>query len=510
MKKLILLLVLPFISLAQSTLITAGTSGNVNLPNLTYNQILAIPSPQKGMQTFDTDYGCVRIYNGTSWRCHDTPQNQPNVTATAVKADNSSTVQQTYTDLFTNGSAIVTGNFFGSITFGSTTLTSAGTTDIFMVKYDANGAVLWALRIGGAGNGTTLTGDDVVTDVAVEAGSQNFYIIGRIGSVSLTGAMTGTTANGTDGFIAKFDANGTLLWSSFFTGTASSAYEGLTAMSVLGSDIYVCGYQSGGASLGSIALGATNSNFVAKYSASGTAQWAYELSGASITEIACNSSRVAITGSFFSAVNLGGTTYTTTGLYDAFVLCLDNVGAFQWGQSLGSTGADFGKAIIFRNNKIVLAGTYNGPLAWGTTTLSNVGNDDIFLLQYDLSGNKEWIKGFNGISTDNVAALKTDILGNLYLLGSMGNRLWLGNQVLTNASSSNVFVAKFDPTGDCIWAKVLNSNNSIYGIGLSATIINGFTKLCVSGYFQGTNVQFGHTKLTSGNTNMFLATLTEN
>lgn len=508
MKKVFILFLLPFWGFAQSTLITAGGTGNVSLPKLTYSQIISIPTPQVGMEAFDTDYGCVRIYNGTAWRCHDTPQNQPNVLITALKANTSTQVQQTYNDVFSNGSTIVVGNFYGNLTFGSTTLTSAGTTDIFMVKYDANGNVIWALRVGGAGNGSTLTGDDAITDVAVEPGSQNFYIVGRIGSVSLTGAMTGATASGTDGFIAKFDANGTLLWSSFFTGLSSSAYDGITAMSVLGSDVYVCGYQAGGASLGSVALGAGNSQFVAKYSGVGVAQWANELTGASIADIACNASRVVVTGGFFSSINLGGTTYTTTGLFDGFVLCLDNLGAFQWGQTFGTTNADYAKGVTFRNNKIILTGTYNGNLVWGNTALSSLGNDDIFLMEYDLAGNKEWIKGFNGTGAENVMAVKTDIMGNIYLLGS-GNRLWLGNQAILTPYL-NAFVAKFDPTGDCIWAKSFSSTSTINATGLSTTIVNGFTKLYFSGYFSGTNVPFGHTKLTSGSTNMFLATLTEN
>lgn len=517
MKKVFILFLLPFLGFAQSTLITAGGTANVSLPKLTYTQIMAIPSPQVGMEAFDTDYRCMRIYNGTSWRCSDTPQNQPNVLTTALKGDNLgvSTIQATYNDVYSNtlpsnGSVIVAGNFYGNITLGSTSLTNAGSsgTDIFIARYDVNGNVLWAFRIGGAGNGSTFTGDDAVTDVAIDQATQSFYIIGRIGSGSVTGAMTGTTTNGSDGFIAKFDVNGTLLWSSFFTGIASSAYDGLTAMSIFGSDIYVCGYQAGGASLGSVALSATNSNFVAKYNSSGTAQWSYELAGGTIAEITCNSSRIAVTGSFFSSVNLGGTTYTTTGFFDTFVMCLDNAGAFQWGQTLGSTGADYGKGITFKNNKIVLTGTYNGSLAWGTTTLSWLGNDDIFLAQYDIAGNKEWIKGFYGVSADAVWGIKSDVMGNIYLIGGALNRLWLGNQVISN-TGQNAFVAKFDPTGDCIWAKSYFGGN-IYSTGLSVTIINGFTKICVSGYFQGTNVQFGHTKLTSNNTNMFLATITEN
>ncbi|HQC31964.1 MAG TPA: SBBP repeat-containing protein, partial [Candidatus Cloacimonas sp.] len=43
-----------------------------------------------------------------------------------------------------NGNSYVTGNFTGSATFGSTTLTSSGYNDIFVAKLDINGNWLWA------------------------------------------------------------------------------------------------------------------------------------------------------------------------------------------------------------------------------------------------------------------------------------------------------------------------------------------------------------------------------
>src|SRR6266436_4285675 len=48
------------------------------------------------------------------------------------------------------GNVIVIGDFQSpSIIFGTTTLTSAGNYDMFLVKYDASGNVLWAKRAGG-------------------------------------------------------------------------------------------------------------------------------------------------------------------------------------------------------------------------------------------------------------------------------------------------------------------------------------------------------------------------
>lgn len=59
----------------------------------------------------------------------------------------------TVTDAEVSGDAtIVLGWFFGSITFDSHTLTSAGGSDVFLAKFSADGTCLWATRYGGKGD----------------------------------------------------------------------------------------------------------------------------------------------------------------------------------------------------------------------------------------------------------------------------------------------------------------------------------------------------------------------
>jgi hypothetical protein len=67
----ILLLLLLFSTelFAQSTLITPGTNGNIQLPNLTNAQIQAINNPQNGSIVFDKTFQVLRFFDGTSWVC---------------------------------------------------------------------------------------------------------------------------------------------------------------------------------------------------------------------------------------------------------------------------------------------------------------------------------------------------------------------------------------------------------------------------------------------------------
>lgn len=62
-----------------------------------------------------------------------------------------------------NGNTYVTGHYgSGTITFGNFTLTNSGLFDIYVVKYDSNGDVVWAKSTGGTGYdyGVGIAADD--------------------------------------------------------------------------------------------------------------------------------------------------------------------------------------------------------------------------------------------------------------------------------------------------------------------------------------------------------------
>ncbi len=119
------------------------------------------------------------------------------------------------------GNSYVTGRFVGSATFGlgemnATTLTSAGTFDIFVAKYDAFGDLAWAKRAGG-------TFGEEGRGIAADR-SGNSYITGAFaGSATLgpgeSNETTLTSAGDFDIFVAKYDASGDLVWAKRIGGT---------------------------------------------------------------------------------------------------------------------------------------------------------------------------------------------------------------------------------------------------------------------------------------------------
>lgn len=108
----------------------------------------------------------------------------------------------------------VTGEFTNTAAFSTTNLTSFGSSDVFIAKYNAEGAVQWAKNMGGSNT-------DFPRGITVSP----------TGSVYVTGAFSGGinfgsnifySAGGYDIFTAKYDSTGNSQWIQQAGGTGSS------------------------------------------------------------------------------------------------------------------------------------------------------------------------------------------------------------------------------------------------------------------------------------------------
>ena len=102
----------------------------------------------------------------------------------------------------------VTGSFVGTATFGpgeinETILTSDGSNEIFVAKYDSNGALHWATRAGGSSI-------DEGVSIAVD-GSNSSYVTGRFSRTATFGSaevnetmLTSDSTKSSNTFVAKY------------------------------------------------------------------------------------------------------------------------------------------------------------------------------------------------------------------------------------------------------------------------------------------------------------------
>jgi len=200
-----------------------------------------------------------------------------------------------------SGNPYITGYFRNTASFGATSLTSAGSDDVFVAKLDSNGNWQWAKRAGG-------TSTDRLEGIAVDS-DNDVYITGYFRSTASFGA-TNLTASGQDVFVAKLDSNGNWQWAERAGGSSwDERGEGVAVDS--GSNVYVTGYFQGTASFGATSLTSDGSDdvFVAKLNGNGNWQWAERAGGtdADVGEgVAVDSSgNTYLTGRFQGTADFG-------------------------------------------------------------------------------------------------------------------------------------------------------------------------------------------------------------
>ena len=403
------------------------------------------------------------------------------------------------------GNTYVTGYFEGTASFGGTSLTSSGGKDVFVAKYDTSGNLLWAKKGGG-------TDWDEGYGIAVDSAG-NTYVTGYFEGTASFGGTSLTSSGSNDVFVAKYDASGNVLWEKKAGGTNFDKGRGIA---VDGSgNAYVTGEFSGTASFGGTTLSSSGTYiadiFVAKYDASGNVLWAKKAGGSSWDEgrsIAVDGSgNTYVTGYFLGTANFGGTTLTSSGSNDVFVAKYDASGNVLWAKKGGGSSLDGGSGIaVDGSGNAYVTGEFSGTASFGGTTLSSSGGSDIFVAKYDASGAVLWAKKAWGTSDDLGFGIAVDGSGNTYVSGFFEGTASFGGTTLSSSGSRDIFIAKYDASGSVLWAKKAGGTSDDEGEGIA---VDGAGNTYVTGYFEGTASFGGDTLISSGSRDIFIAKLVQ-
>lgn len=343
------------------------------------------------------------------------------------------------------GNLFLTGFFTSpSLIFGTTTLTSVGGPDIFVVKYDPSGNVLWAKSAGGASEDR---GMGISTD-----NFGNVFVTGYFKSPSITFGATTLSASYQNVFVVKYSSAGNVIWAKSGGGTSEGRGFGISTDT--DGNALVTGYFSSlSINFGTTSL--TNNGygniFVLKYDSTGNVVWAKSVGGTNDDEATSVSTdttgNVFVTGYFSSpSITFGSTTFTNAGTVNIFVVKYNPSGNILWAKSAGGSSYDIGLGICndVAGNAFV-TGYFSSPIStFGTTTLTNTGICDVFVVKYAPSGNVLWTQSPGGISDDYGRGISTDNNGNVIVTGSFGNNIAFGTTTLTNSGGPGVFVAKIE------------------------------------------------------------------
>lgn len=462
-------------------------------PRISYDQILALPNPLKGDLAYDLTFNCLRVFNGTKWlhllSAQDVNQTSntawgilgnSSVGSNAITKDNSGNIYITgnfqgtaifgsnhitttgdndvYLAKYSsegvliwvktagslagdisldcvidgNGDIVITGYYFDSITFGTTRLTNSGSSDVFIVKYDTNGNVIWAKSSGG-------TSLDISSAIEVD-NLGNIYICGYFNnSITFDGISTFTliSAGLQEGYLAKFDSNGITQWAKAISGSSNQIAKDILVSST---SIFVLGEYENATNFGiSCALTSEVSNreiFVAKYSLNGDCQSAIGFGGSG-TDLASRlakdaNSNIFVCGSIFGNSTLGPFSLSSYGNSDAFFVKMNNNLSILYAKLLGGPSLDIANDIsIDGSGNVFLTGHYTGSMSNGVKTVNSNGTSDVFVSKFTNLGNPIWLQGFGG--ADFEAGNRLFSGTSIYVVGIFSQTVNFGN-ILTNTS----------------------------------------------------------------------------
>jgi len=380
----------------------------------------------------------------------------------------------------------VCGSFDWGLDFGSTNVNASAGFGIYLARYSVSGVVEW-VRAATSGNSGGATYNVAVDPLG------NCYLAGGFAGTTSFGVTNLSSAGPTDGFVAKYDRAGALLWVRQLGGGFDDSARGIAADGTNGCFVTGLLQSASGASSRDI--------FAAKYDADGLLQWQRQPVGSSsdagIAAASDAEGNAYITGWFTGTVNFGPTNLTAIGARDIFVAKYNNTGTLLWVASTGGVNGDEGKGVgIDTNGNVYVTGSFN--IGGGGTS-----NAEKFLLtKFSIAGELLWqrelLARFNYLDFSS----STDASGNTWVVAGFPGSGSLNGVPIASGGGYDAIVAKYDSHGTLVWI------NQVGGLGSAIAhhaALDVAGHCYVTGYFDG-NAVFGSTNLTShGGTNVFVA-----
>lgn len=141
--------------------------------------------------------------------------------------------------------------------------------------------------------------------------------------------------------------------------------------------------------------------------------------------------------------------------YDMFFSKFDSNGNILWAKTNSSTDSVIKSICLDSNDNIYLAGEFKGlSLIFDTTILSNNGTTpdyvDNFIAKYDTSGNFIWAKRLGGTSNEYIDNINIDTNGNFIITGVGGSDFSVASSInfTNNSGEYEIFNIKISPDGD--------------------------------------------------------------
>jgi len=402
-----------------------------------------------------------------------------------------------------SGNILVTGFFTSATDFdpgsGTFTLTPISGVDIFIAKFNSNGDLIWAKRIGGND-----PQDEEVKALELD-NSGNVYLTGQFyGTVDFDPNATVfnlTSAGSADVFIVKLTSNGDFVWAGRVGGIQHD--QGYDIVVDNSGNVFTTGDFSATVDFdpgpGTVSITPIQSDvFVLKLDANGNYQWARNFGSVEGEESHTlgidGSGNLIITGGFYGYVApfdfdpgpaiVTLTPATTSGQWDIYIAKINNTtGDIVWARAIAGLLWDRDEGIAIDNlNNILITGYFQATTDFdpgsGIFELTAVGQRSPFIVKLTSAGDFAWAKAMPNSSAIGAPdsrgdAITTDLAGNVYASGQFQRTIDFdpgpGVFNLVSKGQSDVYISKLDASGNFVWAYSIGSTNFDFALGIAAT-----------------------------------------
>ena len=273
-----------------------------------------------------------------------------------------------------------------------------------------------------------------------------------------------------DGYYAKYDANGEMVWIKGFSGSAYDQIKQVKATDDGGCILLVETNSEDGDMAG---LGAGIFDLVLiKCDKDGNEQWKKVLSGSTMqsaslgTAILSDGSYI-VGGYAYLGYTFGDFTDLTYygNTFDLFAVKISQDGTLLWARSYGGDGVDYCNAVMpTADGGFIMAGSTKSS----TGTFDGIGTsyENPFVIKCDADGNVQWCDVLKS-SEKGEAVKAVEISGKYVVLGSSYGTDFDFSSI--NKGSRDVFIAVYDENGNRTFLDTIGGVNLDYAIDLAIT-----------------------------------------
>lgn len=371
-------------------------------------------------------------------------------------------------------------------TIESLNLTSNGVSDIFILKQNSQGDILWVKQIGGEGQET-------VNKIKIDIDG-NIYLTGTFEATvdfNPNAGIYDLTAESIfeDGYILKLSNSGEFIWAIEIDGDGRQLSNDIVIDS-LNCPIVVGTYYGStdfDPTAGSYILSGTEAGFIAKYSPVGSLIWAKSYIGDGICNVAAiniNSENEILTcGNFTHSIDfdpsLDNYELTAAGeFFDIFFSKLSPDGEFIFANKVGTidiTGTqDFAGGIALDSYKnIYITGYFYNTIDFDPSAneylLTAEFYGDAFVSKYNNNGEFVWAKQITGAQPQKPMSIMIDNLNNLLIAGYFSTTFESPSDSvdLTSNGVEDVFLCQLSSDGEINWLRSFGGSNGDFGYDIT-------------------------------------------